>query len=273
MRASSQCSEAPEQHQEPTGTGAQRARVAAILDVKEEDQFDELELALEKASGNFQEELKRSSAPVLPRGQCQSTLLVQTRMFENCSFHQFPFIVMKYYEAKATTLCGACANYNPDLGGGGGGGMIGHSRPVAYGPRALKRPRAIRDWSGMADHAPALGLDCISHQHLFFGIAYFLPVKYPRSPLNAPKSLILCSCVCNTNQSKAISRSRSIPTLTSGIFTCGEKLHQTQTRRPSNAPLHLSNGLHAVGPGKAHGLPAHTLRSNQRASSSEKYTY
>ena len=39
--------------------------------------------------------------------------------------------------------------------------MIGHSRPVAYGPRALKRPRALRDWSGMADHAPALGLDCI----------------------------------------------------------------------------------------------------------------
>ena len=64
---------------------------------------------------------------------------------------------MKYYEAKATILCGACANYNPDLGRG----MIGHSRPVAYGPRALKRPRAIRDWSGMADHAPALGLDCI----------------------------------------------------------------------------------------------------------------
>ena len=29
-----------------------------------------------------------------------------------------------------------------------GRGMIGHSRPVAYGPRA------IRDWSGMADHAP-----------------------------------------------------------------------------------------------------------------------
>ena len=78
-------------------------------------------------------------------------------MFENCSFHQFPFIVMKYYEAKATILCGACANYNPDLGRG----MIGHSRPVAYGPRALKRPLAIRDWSGMADHAPALGLDCI----------------------------------------------------------------------------------------------------------------
>ena len=64
---------------------------------------------------------------------------------------------MKYYEAKATVLCGACANYNPDLGRG----MIGHSRPVAYGPRALKRPRAMRDWSRMADHAPALGLDCI----------------------------------------------------------------------------------------------------------------
>ena len=34
-----------------------------------------------------------------------------------------------------------------------GRGMIGHSRPIAYGPRALERPRAIRDWSGMADHA------------------------------------------------------------------------------------------------------------------------
>ena len=57
----------------------------------------------------------------------------------------------------ATVFCGACANYNPDLGQG----MIGHSRPVGYGPRALKRPWAIHDWSGMADHAPALGLDCI----------------------------------------------------------------------------------------------------------------
>ena len=64
---------------------------------------------------------------------------------------------MKYYEAKATILCDACANYNPDLGRG----MIGHSRPVAYGPQELKRPRAIRDRSGMADHAPALGLDCV----------------------------------------------------------------------------------------------------------------
>ena len=71
-------SEAPEQHQEPTGTGAQRARMAAILYVEEEYQFDELELALEKASGNYQEKLKRSSAPVLPRGRCQSTLLVQS---------------------------------------------------------------------------------------------------------------------------------------------------------------------------------------------------
>ena len=41
--------------------------MAAILYVEEEDQFDELELALEKASGNYQEELKRSSAPGLPR--------------------------------------------------------------------------------------------------------------------------------------------------------------------------------------------------------------
>ena len=41
--------------------------MAAILNVEEEDQFDELELALEKASGSYQEELKRSSAPVIPR--------------------------------------------------------------------------------------------------------------------------------------------------------------------------------------------------------------
>ena len=41
--------------------------MAAILYFEDEDQFDELELALEKASGNYQEELKRSSAPVLPR--------------------------------------------------------------------------------------------------------------------------------------------------------------------------------------------------------------
>ena len=51
MHASWQCSEALEQHQEPTGTGAQRARMAAILYI-EEDQFDELETAVEKASGN-----------------------------------------------------------------------------------------------------------------------------------------------------------------------------------------------------------------------------
>ena len=49
------------------GTGVQRARMAAILYFEEEDQFYELELALEKASGSYQEELKRSSAPVLPR--------------------------------------------------------------------------------------------------------------------------------------------------------------------------------------------------------------
>ena len=48
-------------------------------------------------------------------------------------------------------------NYNPDLGRG----LIGDSRPGAFGPRALKRPRAKRAWSGIADQAPALGLDCI----------------------------------------------------------------------------------------------------------------
>ena len=55
-------------------------------------------------------------------------------------------------------MCGACAYYNSDLAQR----LIGHSRPVMYGPRALKCPRAIRDWSGMADHAPALSLDYIA---------------------------------------------------------------------------------------------------------------
>ena len=42
--------------------------MAAILDpYGEEDQFDELDLALEKASGNDQEKLERHSAPVPPR--------------------------------------------------------------------------------------------------------------------------------------------------------------------------------------------------------------
>ena len=63
---------------------------------------------------------------------------------------------MKYYEAKATILCGACANYNLDLGRG----MIGHSRPAVYGPRVLKRPRAIRGlvWNGQSCPCPRSGL-------------------------------------------------------------------------------------------------------------------
>ena len=75
-------------------------------------------------------------------------------------------------------LCGACANYNPDLGRG----MIGHSRPVAYGPRALKRPRAKRDWSGIADHAPALGLDCIYVS--LFALSQFVVFES------------VCACMC-----------------------------------------------------------------------------
>ena len=38
-------------------TGAQLAQMAAILDGEEGDQFDELDLALEKVSGNYQEKL------------------------------------------------------------------------------------------------------------------------------------------------------------------------------------------------------------------------
>ena len=92
MRASSQCGVAPEQHQEPTGTGAQRARIAAILYVEEEDQFDELELALEKASGSYQEELKRSSAPVLPRlmpvNFAGAIMNVRELLIPSVSFHR-----------------------------------------------------------------------------------------------------------------------------------------------------------------------------------------
>ena len=65
---------------------------------------------------------------------------------------------MKKYEAKETVLCGACANYNPDLGRG----MIGHSTRqsrMAYG-----------DQSRMADHAPAQPLPSV-------WIVYLLPRK------------------------------------------------------------------------------------------------
>ena len=42
--------------------------MAAILYIEEDQlQFDELKLAIKKAPGSCQEELKRSSAPVLPR--------------------------------------------------------------------------------------------------------------------------------------------------------------------------------------------------------------
>ena len=41
----------------------------------------------------------------------------------------------------------------------------GPGRGLRQGP-GRERPRAIRDWSGMADHAPALGLDCIFHRWL-----------------------------------------------------------------------------------------------------------
>ena len=81
--------------------------------------------------------------------------------------------------------------------------------------RVPSRSPATKKWTESCSSTP-----------FCFGIAYFLHVKYPRSPLNAPK-IWSCSCVCNTNQSMAICRSRSIPTPTSVIFTCGEKLHQS----------------------------------------------
>ena len=64
----------------------------------------------------------------------------------------------------------------------------------------------------------------VAHQHL--GIAYFHHLKYPRRPLNAPKSLIL-QLRLQHKPIQAISRSSSIPTLTSSIFTCCKKLHQS----------------------------------------------
>ena len=89
-----QCSEALEQHQEPIGTGAQRVRMAAILYFEEEDQFDELELALEKASGSYQEELKRSSAPVLPRpvNFAGAIMIVRELLNPSVSLHRHEII-------------------------------------------------------------------------------------------------------------------------------------------------------------------------------------
>ena len=68
MHASSQCSEALEQRQEPIGAGAQRPNGGNPLrrSLQEEDQFDELELALEKASGTYQEELGNGNTPLCP---------------------------------------------------------------------------------------------------------------------------------------------------------------------------------------------------------------
>ena len=70
--------------------------MAAILYVEEEYQFDELDLALEKASGNYQEKLKRSSAPVLPRDRCQSPAFAGAIMnVRELLIPSVSFIVMK----------------------------------------------------------------------------------------------------------------------------------------------------------------------------------
>ena len=68
---------------------------------------------------------------------------VRELLIPSVSLHHHEIILRSegFYRMHHTILCGACANYNPDLGRG----MIGHSRPVTYGTRALKRPRAIRD--------------------------------------------------------------------------------------------------------------------------------
>ena len=72
--------------------------MAGVLYV-EEDQFDELEVALKKALGNYQEELKRSSAPVLPRSISLPVnfagAIMNVRESAHSISHQFPFIVRK----------------------------------------------------------------------------------------------------------------------------------------------------------------------------------
>ena len=156
MRASSQCSMAPEQHQEPTGTGAQRAQMAAILYDKEEDQLDELELALEKATGNYQEELKRSSAPVLPRSIsmpvnfADAITNVRELLIPSVSPHCHEII-----RSEGNVLWCMCKLQSRP--------RAGHDWPFQTSrvwSSGAKTPSAICDWSGMADHAPALSLDC-----------------------------------------------------------------------------------------------------------------
>ena len=66
--------------------------MAAILYFEEEDQFDELELALEKASGSYQEELKRSSAPVLPRPVNFAGAIMNVRLLPSVSLHRHEII-------------------------------------------------------------------------------------------------------------------------------------------------------------------------------------
>ena len=52
-------------------TGAQLAQMAAILDGEEEDQFDELDFALEKAVSRNDQDICRGNQLLCLRGRCQ----------------------------------------------------------------------------------------------------------------------------------------------------------------------------------------------------------
>ena len=85
-------------------TGAQRAGIVAILD-GEEDQFDKLDLAVEKASADGLEKLERPSAPVPPRSM---PVNFAGATFQNCSSH-FLRHEMKKFNGNFF-VCGACAS-------------------------------------------------------------------------------------------------------------------------------------------------------------------
>ena len=122
----------------------------------------------------------------------------------------------------------------------------GHTSTI----RVPSRLPATKKWTESCSSTP------------FFWNCLFSPREIPaQSSAWTLQKVWACICVCNTNQSKAISRSRSIPTRMRGIFTCDEKLHQSTNLLTFQCITNLPNGLHAVGPGETHGLPAHTLKA------------
>ena len=85
----------------------------------------------------------------------------------------------------------------------------------------------------------------------------FFSTWHVRTVLKRSKKVWSC-VICNTHQSKAISRSRSLPTLMSDIFSCGEKLHRS-THSPTFQRLHhcICRTVVACSWGDVHGLLAH----------------